>query len=400
MGLSLLIGVRNADLVLKCSRRYLSAATAVCAIVLTSVVGVGPAGAQSDTPQTQSDLALELQRLRRDLSDIQRFVYRGGGKAPAPGVTSGGGTTPPDAEVSGRLQRQILELQSQLRELTGHVERLQHDVRTANDRLDKLVADVDLRLRALEDGGTSQSRTETPAAQTGQAAPARVSNEGGTTVISSAGETGRPDGLAPGQRLFGRISENDLRNADAGKPAPSGAASGAAPAAPSTTTAQPVPPPAARPAPAPKGASSAVASVAPSADAGGLPEGSIQEQYDFAFGKLKVRDFDGAENAFRTFIDRHPDDPLAGNAMYWMGETYYVRKQFPEAARIFLDAYQRFPKGNKAPDNLYKLAKSLVEIGEKTSACTTFAELMKTFPDANARILSKAQEDMKSLNCT
>lgn len=384
-------------------RRYLPAVAIACVLAFISAGGVAPVYGQAG-PQAQSDLVLELQRLRRDLSDIQKFVYRGDRSAPPSNGTPAVGTDAPpqDAAVFGRLQRQILEIQSQIRDLTGHVERVQHDVRVASGRLDKLVADVDLRLRALEDGSAPRTGSETPLAGSGPAAPARVSEESGTTVISSGAATSRTDGLAPGQRLFGRISETDLQNAGRQNPAPPGTAGGATEPdrrAPPPAVSAPANPPAARPAPAPQGVSSTTASVARAIDSGDLPEGSVQEQYAFAFGKLKVRDYDGAESAFRTFIDRNPDDPLAGNAMYWMGETYYVRKQYPEAARIFLDAYQRFPQGNKAPDNLFKLARSLVQIGEKTSACTTFAELMKTFPDANTRILSKARDEMKSLSC-
>ena len=145
---------------------------------------------------------------------------------------------------------------------------------------------------------------------------------------------------------------------------------------------------------------SAGASVARPPDGGELPEGTVRQQYQDAFNKLKTRNYAYAEKALRIFVDRYPDDPLAGDAMYWMGETHYVRKQYSEAVRIFLDAYQRFPKGNKAPDNLFKLAKSLSQIGENRSACVTYAELVKTFPSATQRILSGARSEMFRLGCS
>ena len=56
---------------------------------------------------------------------------------------------------------------------------------------------------------------------------------------------------------------------------------------------------------------------------------------------------------------RYPNDPLAGNAQYWLGETYYVRKDYKNAAAAFAEGYQKYPKGPKAADDLLKLGMSL-----------------------------------------
>lgn len=356
---------------------------ALSLIVLAATAA--PVWAQSES------VVQELQRLRRDLSDIQRFVYQGNGKPPAGAVSA---VQRNDGESTGRLQRQILEIQAQMRELTGHIERMQHDVRIANDRLDKLVADVDIRLRNLEGGAPANASPAAGAAL--RTVPVRGPERDTTTVISSDGVTRARPELAAGQGSLGKISETDLSAANKGQPVQAAVTQ---PASQKTPTPIAATPPKAVSAPAPGRVSASETSVARAVSSDGLPEGTAQQQYAFAFGKLKQRDYDDAETALRAFVERHPDDPLAGNAMYWMGETYYVRKLYPEAARIFLDAYQRFPKGNKAPDNLFKLAKSLVQIGEASSACTTYVELVKTFPNANARILSGAQSDIQRLGC-
>ena len=51
---------------------------------------------------------------------------------------------------------------------------------------------------------------------------------------------------------------------------------------------------------------------------------------------------------------------LASNAYYWLGETFYVQKNFQKAAISFAKGYQKFPKGNKAIDQLFKLALTLL----------------------------------------
>lgn len=359
------------------------------AVFLLVMVFNAPSFAQSNTG-SNSAIVQEIERLRRDLSDVQRFIYRGEGTAAPPPATN---AQPAGNQTNARLQRQILEMQGQIRELTGHIERLQHDYRTIGGRLDKLVADVDVRLQALE-GGTPAATAVTSR----QPAPPLASRPAETTVISSGGVTGGAAGLAPGQKSLGEISGNDLAAVKSRQSVPSGGVQSpgniARQAAPSK------PPPPAQAAPAPGGVTASVSSVARPLGGGDLPEGTARQQYEYAFGKLKERNYADAENALRAFVERHPDDPLAGNAMYWMGETYYVRKQYSEAAQIFLGAFQRFPKGNKAPDNLFKLAKSLVQIGETQSACTTYAELVKTFPQANRRIIGGAQSEMTRLGCS
>ncbi len=342
------------------------------------------------------NLGQELERLRRDLSDVQRFVYRGTQNPPASSATGNAQNVP---EANARLQRQMLEIQSQVRELTGHIERMQHNVRLMGDRLDKLVADVDHRLQTLETGAPVASSNESRPSEVQGNASTRPATRSETMVISSDGVTRTRPEPTLGQGSLGKISGKDLALVGRGEPVQPADPATVAPVAKPPVIAA-AKPPAVRAAPAPRGVSSSEVSVARSVSVDGLPEGTPQQQYEFAFGKLKQRDYNEAEATLRAFVDRHPDHPLAGNAMYWMGETYYVRKQYPEAARIFLDAYQRFPKGNKAADNLFKLAKSLVQIGETASACTTYAELAKTFPNANARILAGTKADMSQLGCS
>ena len=89
------------------------------------------------------------------------------------------------------------------------------------------------------------------------------------------------------------------------------------------------------------------------------------EQYEFATSFLKVGDYSTAERAFREFVLSHLDDELAGSAQYWYAETFRIRQLYTDAASAYLEGYQKYPKGKKAPINLLKLGVSMVQIGEK-----------------------------------
>lgn len=127
--------------------------------------------------------------------------------------------------------------------------------------------------------------------------------------------------------------------------------------------------------------------------------GTPQEQYEQAFALLSQTDYKGAERALTAFLEQYPSDPLAGNAKYWLGETYYVRGQYAEAAVAFAEGYKTYPDSVKAPDNLLKLGKSLAALDQTADACGTFAELLKRYGNAAPAILQQAKSEQKRLSC-
>ena len=124
-----------------------------------------------------------------------------------------------------------------------------------------------------------------------------------------------------------------------------------------------------------------------------------QKIYDEAYRHLMVQDYGAAEAAFTTFLQQHSNDKLAGNAQYWLGESYYVRGQYKNAAGAFLKGYKVYDKSQKAPDSLLKLAMSLKRLGQKDAACDTFGELGTRFPRAPSHIKQRAQSERRRSGC-
>ena len=118
----------------------------------------------------------------------------------------------------------------------------------------------------------------------------------------------------------------------------------------------------------------------PSSAPGALPNGSAQDQYNYAMGLLTQANYPAAEQAMRGFVQRYPTDPLAGNAQYWLGETFYVRKDYQNAATAFAQGYEKYPKGAKAADDLLKLGMSLTALNQKSDACRSYQRLDRDFP--------------------
>jgi len=130
-----------------------------------------------------------------------------------------------------------------------------------------------------------------------------------------------------------------------------------------------------------------------------LPEGTPKVQYDYAFDLLRRQDYAAAATTLREFLKQNPTDPLAGNAQYWLGETFYVRGDFQQAAVEFMAGYQNYPKGNKAPDNLLKLAMAMDKLNQQQGACTAFGRIKKDYPEAPAAIAAQANAERARLKC-
>ena len=130
-----------------------------------------------------------------------------------------------------------------------------------------------------------------------------------------------------------------------------------------------------------------------------LPSGDAQTLYQQGYGALLQKDYAGAEIAFSQLVNAYPNDALASNAQYWLGESYFVRGQYKNAADAFLKGYKKYKSGDKAPDTLLKLGMALAELGQKDAACSTLDELKTKYPQAPEHIGEEAKAWRTKAGC-
>ena len=130
-----------------------------------------------------------------------------------------------------------------------------------------------------------------------------------------------------------------------------------------------------------------------------LPNDTPDKQYEFATSFLKVGDYPTAERAFREFVLSNPEHQLAGNAQYWYAETFRIRQLYTDAAAAYLEGYQKYPQGEKAPVNLLKLGVSMVQIGEKDQGCKMINGVEKQYPKANQSVIQKSKYESQKFEC-
>jgi tol-pal system protein YbgF len=333
-------------------------------LLLRSLLGVillfaaGAASAQNDTRALQD----RLQRLERDLQSLQSQVASGAGARPGGPVGAPGG----DGSIASTLLSRISQIEQDQRILTGQVEEVGFAVGQLKQRLDRMVTDMEFRLSELE-----KKQSEQGAANVGAAPVARP----GAPAVAGAAPGGPTLGAPP--RNLGSISAADER-AIAERAAAQGG-----------QTANVAAPPPGRVAP----------SAAAPASVIRLPPGTPRDQYDYAFDLLKQGKYADAEQAMRQFVQAYPQDPLSGNAQYWLGETFYVRNNHTEAAVQFMQGYQRYPQSPKAPDNLFKLGMSLAILDRKPEACAAFGRFNTEYPGAPGALKQRVQEERRRLAC-
>ncbi|MSP44126.1 MAG: tol-pal system protein YbgF [Alphaproteobacteria bacterium] len=320
------------------------------ALFLLMLISGGPVAAQD-----MRDMQNEVSRLRQDVADLQR-QRAGGGRAPA-GAASTSGVVPVGSETpAAQVKVQVDQMDMELRGMVGQIEQVTFQVNQVNSRLEKLVADMDFRLNALEHGG--------------------------------GGAASQPSGSQPSMRPQGGLQPDA---------SPSRASQSSRPVQDIGASLSELPPP-------PSAVNSTLQNSRtpppPPGIAAATPKGSPDEQYAAAFGLLRAGDYIGASDGMEQFVKNNPTHELAGNATYWLGETYYVRKDYAKAATYFLDGFQKYPQSRKGPDNLLKLGMTLAALDHKTEACQALIQVAKKYPSAAEKITQRASAEIRRLSCS
>ena len=293
-----------------------------------------------------------LETIKNDLKTLERAVYSGSVKIET--ASSGNSNSDSNSNSEDVLTRHLLklsEVENQFRELTNKFEEINFKLDKLSNRLSKIQADNQIRFQDIE----------------------VIINSGeSTTQLTSKPKTDASKDL-PGNSQpqdLGSISYKDTETSETSQQIQSVETTGTI----VTETFQ--------------------------SEEKILPQDlSPEKQYEFATSFLKVGDYSTAEIAFREFVLSNSDHDLAGNAQYWYAETFRIRQLYTDAASAYLEGYQKYPKGKKAPINLLKLGVSMVQIGEKDQGCKMISGVELQYPEASQSVIQKAKYESKKFEC-
>lgn len=114
--------------------------------------------------------------------------------------------------------------------------------------------------------------------------------------------------------------------------------------------------------------------------------------YNAAFHLYEAGQHADAARMFEAFLTSFPDNPLADNAQYWLGETYFATKAYLQALEAFRQVERLYPKGNKVPDALLKIGIVYAKLGEYDRAESQLEELIERFP--SSPLVSRARMEI------
>lgn len=342
---------------------------AVAAIALAAMTGgAGASGATGrlESLETQAGLlSAQVDELRGALSAFSAVPPAEVAEAPILVAQSSRDV----ASINVRLG----QLEEQIRVLTGQVEGLQFQMTQMQTFLERLQEDYEFRFQQLE--GTPSGKTDA-APQSGGGTPSGGLpqnpdfTEGETEFLPSPDIVIDPEAegyelLAPGEEPFipgtpehplGTLSSEDLQLS--GQP------------------------------------------LDLNFDSGGLvTEDDASAQYRAGYEAVVRGDYAFAEDQFRQFIGLFPEHPRAPDATNWLGEALILRGEYEEAAEVLLTGFQSYPNSTRAPDLLLKLGIALNGAGELDTACRTFQEVQRRFPDVSPSFSDRLASEMDKAAC-
>ena len=287
-----------------------------------------------------------LKIIQNDLKTLEKAVYSG--SISTGNSNSQKGFDENSEDVLTRHLLKLSEVESQFRELTNKFEEINFKIDKLSNRLSKVQADNQLRFQDIENN-----------LSTGEAIQRLTSNSKEKKLPGSS----QPQDL-------GSISYKDTETNETTQKIES-----------VETT-------------------SSVVTETFKTEQKILPSESPEKQYEFAYSFLQVGDYSTAERAFREFVKTNEKHKLAGNAQYWYAETFRIRQLYTDAATAYLEGYQKYPKGEKAPINLLKLGVSMVQIGEKEQGCKMIEGVEKQYPKTDQSTLQRAKFESKKYECS
>lgn len=120
-----------------------------------------------------------------------------------------------------------------------------------------------------------------------------------------------------------------------------------------------------------------------------------QAAYNAAIDQLREGRYQQAIASLQEFLKTYPDSPVAGDAQYWLGEAYYVNRDFAKSRQAFIAMGTNYPNSNRLPNAMLKLGYVYEALGDTAKARQVLQQLAQSYPKTQAATL--AQQRLQSL---
>ncbi|MCD7060448.1 tol-pal system protein YbgF [Pelagibacterium xiamenense] len=300
------------------------------------------------------------------------------------GVLSFGSAAPVLAQSQdiAALQVRISQLEEQVRTYSGQIEGLQFQLTQLQTLIERMQEDNEFRFQQLEGGGSGESEAvTTPGGATpSEALPPSSSTETLPEAPATEGALVGDEDLGELDPNFGdedRLYASDVFEGEEG-----------------VVTGPPE---------APLGQTPPSAPLDLSFDANQtdieVNDGDANAQFQAGYDAIVRGETAFAEEQFRQFLELFPDNPQAPDATYWLGQTLIQRGAYHEAANVLITGFEAYPTSSRAPDLLLDLGVALHGAGEFDTACRTYSEVLRRYPEATDAFKERVVSEQARAGC-
>jgi TolA-binding protein len=292
--------------------------------------------------------------------------------------------SPARSQDAAELLLRIDRLENLVRQLNGQVEQAQNQNRRLEEQMRRFQSDTDFRFRELAQGRGAAPAAAAPAAQPPASAAGRPPRSDSFDPAANPGAAGAPQQLgSPGSASQPRPPVRQVLPGGAAVANPGQIIAGEDntlgrdPRQPTDLAAQPR-------------AGETTAAVAPT-----TPRGEI----DLGKRQLSNGEYEAAEQTFRTFTRARPKDRQLSEAVMGLGDSFYQRQRWREAAEQYVDLTTKFPKSTRAAEAELKLGISLRGLGATKEACDLLTGHATKYPAASNAIRQSVQRELQRARC-
>jgi tol-pal system protein YbgF len=126
------------------------------------------------------------------------------------------------------------------------------------------------------------------------------------------------------------------------------------------------------------------------------PTTGMSELYNDAYQTYQKGDMEEARRKFELFLKHYPNTTFSDNAQFWIGETYYAKKDYEKAVLEYEKVMVKYPEGDKVPAALLKQAFAFLELGDRLNGRNLLRRVIDRYPQSEqAEIARKRLEAIR-----
>jgi tol-pal system protein YbgF len=114
-----------------------------------------------------------------------------------------------------------------------------------------------------------------------------------------------------------------------------------------------------------------------------------QDRYQAAYELFRQENYPQAREAFEAFLKAYPQHPLAGNAQFWLAETFYKEANYEEAILGYEEVLKKYPRSPKVPAALLKQALAFLKMQDQKVAEAILKELIQKYPESTEAVAAR-----------